>query len=329
MGAPRIIWHGLERAILSPGARNGMSVLIFHRVRKEKDPLRPNEPSQSEFDGMLAFLASRFRMVRLYDGVSALKEASRPYHSVAITFDDGYADNLEVALPTLRKYGVPATFFVASGLLDGGVMWNDRVIEAIRTAPGPILDLTALDLGSLPLGSDTERRQAIRAVIPALKYRADAERVDASLKIAEAAGVGGEPNLMMSSEQLAILAADPLADIGGHTVTHPILKNLAPSAAFGEIAAGKERLEQITGRTLKCFAYPNGVPNRDYGAEHTSMAQKAGFEYAVSTSPGGVTTRSDRLQLPRFTPWDRQWSRFGLRMLMTARNPGAVAIATD
>ena len=87
----------------------------------------------------------------------------------------------------------------------------------------------------------------------------------------------------------------------------------------------KARLEEFTGTPLKCFAFPNGVPDRDYNREHVSMVRKAGFEFAVSTSPGGVTARCDRLQLPRFTPWDRQWMRFGIRMLATARKSGVVA----
>ena len=325
MAASRILWRTLERAILGPGKRNGLSVLIFHRVRKERDPLRPNEPTESEFEDLIAFLSRNFRVAPLYESVSAIFEHRHAFHSVAITFDDGYADNAEVAFPVLRKYGVPATFFVASGLLDGGVMWNDRIIEALRVAPGPVLDLSPFGLGEYAVANNGERRQSLREIIPRLKYLNEAERVEVAMTIAETAGASTQPNLMMTSSQLAALAVEPLADIGGHTVSHPILKSLPADQAFSEIADGKARLEELTGTPLKCFAFPNGVPDRDYNREHVSMVRKAGFEFAVSTSPGGVTARCDRLQLPRFTPWDRQWMRFGIRMLTTARKSGVVA----
>jgi peptidoglycan/xylan/chitin deacetylase (PgdA/CDA1 family) len=64
-----------------------------------------------------------------------------------ITFDDGYADNVEVALPILLRYEIAADFFVSTGFLDGGRMWNDTVIEAFRATP-----LDRVDLGDFGLG---------------------------------------------------------------------------------------------------------------------------------------------------------------------------------
>ena len=122
------------------------------------------------------------------------------------------------------------------------------------------------------------------------------------------------------------LAREPLVHIGGHTVSHPILKDLPAHLAYNEISEGKASLEGLTGTESKCFAYPNGVPETDYGHEHVEMVKKAGFDLAVSTSPGGVRSQTDILQLPRFTPWDRRWLLFGLRMLATARKDGRFAV---
>ena len=79
--------------------------------------------------------------VPLIEGVRGLATGSLPDRAVTVTFDDGYADNAEVALPILQRHGVPATFFVATGYLNGGRMWNDSIIEAIRRAPATELDL--------------------------------------------------------------------------------------------------------------------------------------------------------------------------------------------
>ena len=131
---------------------------------------------------------------------------------------------------------------------------------------------------------------------------------------------------MMTSEQVRELAHEQLVDVGGHTVSHPILKGLPAHLAYNEISEGKASLEGLIGRKLNCFAYPNGVPETDYGHEHVEMVKKAGFDLAVSTSPGGVRSQTDILQLPRFTPWDRRWLLFGLRMLAIARKHGRFVV---
>ena len=80
-------------------------------------------------------------------GGRAAARGRAPARALAITFDDGYADNATVAAPILLRLGLPATFFVATGFLDGGRMWNDTVIEAVAPRRGPVLDLAPLGLG--------------------------------------------------------------------------------------------------------------------------------------------------------------------------------------
>ncbi|MCS6944605.1 MAG: polysaccharide deacetylase family protein, partial [Sutterellaceae bacterium] len=131
-------------------------------------------------------------------------------------------------------------------------------------------------------------------------------------------------SLMMNCEQVADLAAAGF-DIGGHTVTHPILARLSPEEARAEIAGGKSDLEAIVGRRVALFAYPNGVPGKDYAAEHVRLVRACGFQAGVSTAWGVAVWRSDPFQLPRFTPWDRTRLRFGLRL---AQNLTRVGYAT-
>ena len=124
------------RCVVAGGSRGRLTILIFHRVRAQPDPLFPNEMHASRVcraHGMRARLVQRAAARR---GGAALERGSLPARALAITFDDGYADNATVALPILRRLGLPATFFVATGFLDGGRMWNDTVIEAVRGAPG-------------------------------------------------------------------------------------------------------------------------------------------------------------------------------------------------
>src|SRR5690349_18308208 len=127
-----MLWRRLFD-IASGGKRDArLSILIFHRVHAATDPLFPGEPDARSFDSLLAHIASRFRVMPLAQAARALREGTLPSRALAITFDDGYADNLAVAAPILRRHGMSATVFVASGYLDGGWMFNDIVIEAVR-----------------------------------------------------------------------------------------------------------------------------------------------------------------------------------------------------
>jgi peptidoglycan/xylan/chitin deacetylase (PgdA/CDA1 family) len=123
---------------------------------------------------------------------------------------------------------------------------------------------------------------------------------------------------MMQPQQVRTLHARGIA-IGAHTVSHPILAKLESAEARREIGEGKRELEALVQQPVCLFAYPNGVPQQDYAPEHVQMVREAGFSAAVSTAWGAASMRSDRFQLPRFTPWDRQRLRFGVRMALNLR----------
>jgi peptidoglycan/xylan/chitin deacetylase (PgdA/CDA1 family) len=306
--------RGLLR-LLSPGGTHGLSILIYHRVLPQRDPLFPAELDAAEFSAQIGMLAERFTVLPLREAVRRAKAGTLPPRAAAITFDDGYADNATVALPILQRHRLPATFFVATGYLDGGRMWNDSVYELVRRAPGHLLDAAALGLGTYPLHTLAERRRAIPALIGQLKYLPMAERQQQVDRLVALAGAALPEDLMMTSAQVHQLHAAGM-DIGAHTVNHPILARLPDAAARDEIAAGRRALEDIIGHPVPLLAYPNGKPGEDYDARHVAMARELGFEGAVSTA-WGSSRRPDPYQLPRFTPWDRSPLRFTLRM---ARN---------
>ena len=161
---------------LSPdGASARLSVLIFHRVLPLQDPLFPNEMHARRFDAMCGWLKQWFNVLPLDAAVRQLKAGSLPTRAACITFDDGYADNHHVAMPILRSHGLTGTFFIATGFLDGGRMWNDTIIECVRAGQGSEFDLSSLGLGRHALGSINDRKAAIAAVVNQVKYRAPRE----------------------------------------------------------------------------------------------------------------------------------------------------------
>lgn len=315
----------LERgalSLLSGGGKRAPAILIYHRVLPEQDPLFPSEVHRAQFERQLAWLKTRFNVLPLLEAVQLAAQGRLPARSACITFDDGYADNAEVALPVLQKHGLHASFFIATGFLDGGRMWNDTVIESVRRAQGEALDATSLGLGRHALGNWEQKRQAISALIGQLKYLPMAERLEQVGKVAQLSGAELPRDLMMSTPQLRKLHAAGMA-IGGHTVNHPILARLDGAEARREIAQGKAALETSLDAPVRIFAYPNGKPGQDYLAEHVAMVRELGFEAAVSTSWGVSRGETDWLQLPRFTPWDQGMGKFSLRMARNMLQPAA------
>jgi peptidoglycan/xylan/chitin deacetylase (PgdA/CDA1 family) len=314
------VWR-LPLSLLSPGGRAGrLTILIFHRVLPQHDPLNPDEPSAAEFERRMQWVRTWFNVLPLSDAAQRLADGTLPPRALAITFDDGYADNREVAAPILRRLGLTATFFIATGFLDGGCMWNDRVIEALRSCDAASLDLSALGLGSFGLDDMTSRRRTASAVLKAIKHLEPPARQAATDAVVHTAGGRPVPALMMSVDQLRELRALGM-QVGAHTITHPILARTTEAEALREIATGKAQLEALLGEPVSLFAYPNGVPGADYLPEHVRMVRDVGFVAAVSTAWGAASATSDRFQLPRFTPWDRSRWRFGARLLTNLGRP--------
>jgi peptidoglycan/xylan/chitin deacetylase (PgdA/CDA1 family) len=300
----RLARYALET--LSPeGSKGRLTVLIFHRVQRVPDPLFPEAPDAQAFTEILERWGQWFSVVPLSEALDRLKRRALPPRALAITFDDGYADNFTIALPILERLRMPATFFVAAGYLDGGRMFNDTVVEAVRRFDGDTLELAHLGLGAHGTATLAARRRTIENLITRIKYLHPRERDEKVLAIAQAARSALPDDLMLSSTQLRMLHRAGMG-VGGHTLNHPILSRLSGPEARAEIALGKERLEGLLGEPINLFAYPNGKPGNDFGSEHVQMVRDLGFRAAFSTAPGAARTGDDLHQLPRFTPWQQR-----------------------
>jgi peptidoglycan/xylan/chitin deacetylase (PgdA/CDA1 family) len=295
-----------------PGERGRLSIFIFHRVLSAPDPLFPDEVDIERFSQILDWIGAWFNVVPLSRAVDDLAAGTLPARAAAITFDDGYADNLLNAAPCLAERGMPASFFIATGFLDGGRMFNDNVIEAVRHTTLDHIELSSIGVDPVPLGTTAEKRGAIDNILRAIKHRPPAARADAVQYVVEACGAILPDDLMLTSTQLCSLAAMDV-EIGAHTVNHPILATLDVKAAEQEIAGSRETLEGLLGKRINLFAYPNGKPGQDYLPEHVGLVKRLGFRAAVSTAWGAADCSSDLFQLPRFTPWDRSKYAFFAR----------------
>jgi peptidoglycan/xylan/chitin deacetylase (PgdA/CDA1 family) len=283
----------------------------------------PGELHAARFEATLSWLRRWFNVLPLDEAVRRLSEGTLPARAAAISFDDGYADNLTVAAPILQRAGLPATFFIATGYLDGGRMWNDGLIEAVRRSP---LDtLTTSQWGEFSLFDWRARGVAAQRLIDQIKYLEPADRERAVVEVARAAQTTLPTDLMMSSDQVRQMHKLGFT-IGAHTVSHPILARIPLDVARGEIAAGRDTLERLIDARVALFAYPNGKPGRDYLPGHVAMVRELGFDAAVSTAWGASARGDDVYQLRRFTPWDAGRLRFGIRLAKNLAQPAPEAL---
>jgi peptidoglycan/xylan/chitin deacetylase (PgdA/CDA1 family) len=289
---------------LAPLARGLGVILTFHHVRPEPPGLfAPNRLltiTPAFLDRVLSRLrALGFDLIGLDDVPGRLADGGgRPPFAV-LTFDDGYRDNVEHALPVLRRHGAPWTLFVTSDFAEGrGRLWWLELEQAIAR-----LDRVRLSLLDLPAKGPLEKSAAFEAVYRHLRAGPESALLSAIADLCTEAGLapGGDAGrLCLSWDELRALAADPAVTIGAHTVSHPMLAKHDAAVAVGEIAEGRDRIAAQLARPVRHLSYPVGDPT-SAGPREFAMARDAGFATAVTTRPGHLfSAHADHLHaLPR------------------------------
>ena len=275
-------------------------VLAYHRVT-----LLASDPHQlavtpDNFRAQMQYLARNFRCLRLEESWAGVNEPA-----VVVTFDDGYADNLEQALPILEEAGVPATFFICTGMLDSPrEFWSDD-LERLVLAGADYAGSFALQDpdygGNWPCASPVQR-QALHDRLHRAMLQVKAPRREEWLDQVRAwAGVGGEARdgyRALTREELCRVAASPMVTLGAHSVTHTPLALLSEEEQRLEIVRSRLKLEELTGREVTLFSYPFGG-SRQYDSTTRRLCREAGFRRAVTTFPGQVHRWTDPFQMPR------------------------------
>ncbi len=270
---------GLHRALAAPGCG---FILTLHRVRPFAPPTpgyAPNrllEVTPEFFDAALALIARRgFAFVTLDEAARRLAEGGPPF--CALTFDDGYRDTRDVALPILERHNAPATVFFAPGLIEETArLWWLELEEAIRR-----LDEVRVPPLRLPARAPKEKAQAFERVYWTLRARPEAELLDAI------AALGGrvEPGQFLDWDEAVALCRHALVTPGAHSFSHRRLAQWPEAEARHEIAGCKSVLEARLGREITAFAYPVGDPT-SAGPREFWLVQQAGYRLAVTTRPG-------------------------------------------
>jgi peptidoglycan/xylan/chitin deacetylase (PgdA/CDA1 family) len=256
------------------------AILLYHRiVAAPSDPWRMAvEPGH--FAQHLELLSSHFHVLSLADLVASIGEKAIAPGALAITFDDGYRDNLLTAKPLLERHGAPATVFVTTGYMNlGRDFWWDKLERLPRDE----------DWDDINVGHRLRHRELL-----ALDHEKRLALLDA---MAADAGLAPDDDVRtMSAAEVRRLADGGLISIGAHTVTHPVLTRLSPREQLDEMQSSREHLEGLLDRTVDSFSYPYGDHNR----ATIACARTAGFACACTSARTALTAASDPFQLPRF-----------------------------
>lgn len=288
-------------------------VLMYHRVvAADRDPyelvVQPDN-----------FAAQIDVLARLADVVplTAIRERSRG-RRVAITFDDGYADNLEVARPVLERAHVPATVFVASDVMKAGAteFWWDRLEDLLLTDAAHAQVMLDIRLGDRRLRIDTRtangRQRALDAISNSIRPRPLAEIDEVVRQVADQLGVSAQTcggHRRMTADDVRALVAGGLVDVGGHTKSHTMLSAMSPDEQFDEISGCKRALEAVLDRPVSTFAYPYGG-RASYSGVTPRLVHRAGFALACTTDEGRVTPHTRPYRIPRLSVGDWNGEEF-------------------
>lgn len=271
---------------------------MYHRIGPGADFGGGLAVSPAHFAEQLEALRSELAPARLADVVAALDGAGLPARSVAVTFDDGYRDNLVDAKPLLERHDVPATVFVVSGYVGSGRrFWWDE-LEAVCARQDLPAELELEIRGrrrrwTVERGRERDLFRSLRGAFGPLE---ESERTHLLDRLGRWSGSEAPPqNEALSEDELRQLANGGLVEIGAHTATHPRLPDVGRARQLDEIRASRARLAELLDRDVRLFSYPFGAHDRST----VRSARAAGVSCACTTVPEPVTSASDAYRLPR------------------------------
>jgi len=293
---------------LSRFMRNeNLTVLAYHRINEKPDDSYPHQEdtvstTSDMFRSQLAFL-KRYCFVTTFKGLAELIAANEkiPPNTVIITFDDGYRDNYDIALPILSEFKLPAVIYVVTGNIDTGQpFWFDILSYALTNAPnGTLRVLDGRHTFDISNGNGKLLRRSFGDLVRVLT---DQERVQAISELVDYSKCRDEieahERMVLTWPEVSELHSAGI-EIGSHTVSHPFLSCLSDEQLESELVESKRRIETEIGSPVVSLSYPTGGKSF-YDERALKFAATCGYQFAVSYEHNALPYSHDaRFDIPR------------------------------
>jgi peptidoglycan/xylan/chitin deacetylase (PgdA/CDA1 family) len=284
----------------------GVAILMYHSVmdepRSQDQTLGGIIHSSGVFERQMEIVAAEYQPVRLDEVLLFLRgEKALPARAVVITFDDGYSDNCEIAVPILSRVGVPATFYVTVDCIDRAKLpWPSRLRWAFFTTKKKSWEGQNGTIWPL---EDAEQRDRtfLAACDDCAKLAGEAQERFVDGIEGELQTEVSEQRLMMTWDQVRELVRKGHS-VGSHSVTHPNMAYLCEEDAMTELAESKRKLEHALSTPIVHFSYPCPALSPHWSERTVKISREVGYHTAVTTD-GGLVRRYDRpLSLHRVRP---------------------------
>jgi peptidoglycan/xylan/chitin deacetylase (PgdA/CDA1 family) len=274
-------------------------VLLWHSV--DRTWAYPCEPGQGirGLGHQLWWLQQVGTVVPLEPSLQALAAGQRlPPRAVALTFDDGYRDHLELAVPLLERHGMPATFFLVPGLLSREVhAWWEVLAWALARSRKSTVRWAGEDLPTRGIHG----HRSFQRMLPTLRTQPRAlteQVVDELVDRLEPEGEPGDQDLFLDWDGARQLIRRGFT-VGSHSMYHASLRYEPVDEQLEDLVQSRRQLEAGLGIDPRLLAYPYGQLAH-YSAETIESAALAGYTYAVTVSAGLTRRSTPRHEIPRF-----------------------------
>jgi peptidoglycan/xylan/chitin deacetylase (PgdA/CDA1 family) len=306
----------------------GAAILMYHSVLE--DPLQQSDSlggiihSHSVFRQQMELLAREFHPVGMDElAILLRREEKIPERCVVVTFDDGYRDNFENALPILDQVGVKAAFYVTVDCIEKGQLpWPSRVRFALRTTRRKTW--TEPEGALWPLETEADRGRAFAKACERccrLTGAAQEQFVAGIESELEAGTPPGSKQLMMNWDEVRKLTERGHV-VGSHTLSHPNVAQLPVQEVRVELEESRACLEKQLNRPVVNFSYPCPALSPHWNEQTVEECRRAGYETAVVTDGGLARKQDNPLCLHRVRPsktveglrWNLEWAFAGRAM---------------
>lgn len=276
-------------------------LLYYHRVNDLTNDFNMLCVNQENFRQQMLFLKNNYEVLRFEE------DWEKHDKGVVVTFDDGYLDNFEKAVPILEELDIPATIFVTTEKLQSNnIFWWDELEGVLLTGEHfPVSFRIEYEKSTLEWRTETfsQRKNCYKALHFLMKNCITSEKrrvwLDLLWKWKNRVDFAFDKYQTLSEMQLRELSMSKMITIGAHTISHPSLARLSYAEQEKEIVESIKMLERMTDKNVEIFSYPFGNRGSDYNDDTLMICEKAGIKKAATTNPGLWKKDCDALQIPR------------------------------